>query len=202
MSITTTRHESTGKIDAVALRGLVQDGDVRLIDVRNAAEFETAHISGSYHVPLDTLGEHCADICRADASVVVVCQSGARAAQAAEKLASSGMDNVRVLDGGISSWVAIGAPVVRGQEKWSLERQVRLVAGSIALTGVLASTRVPAAKWAAGFVGGGLTFAALSNTCAMGNVLSRLPYNRGGSTDVAASVDALVANRPAPAPTV
>ncbi len=200
MSTTDTRHGSNGTIDAIALRSLVQDGDVRLLDVRNAAEFETAHISGSYHVPLDTLGEHCADICRADASVVVVCQSGGRASQAAEKLASSGMDNVRVLDGGISSWMSIGAPVVRGQEKWSLERQVRLVAGSIALTGVVASTRVPAAKWAAGFVGGGLTFAALSNTCAMGNVLSRLPYNRNGSTDVGASVDALVKNRPAPAP--
>lgn len=97
--------------------------------------------------------------------------------------------------------MATGGAVVRGQERWGLERQVRLVAGSIALTGVLASTRVPAAKWAAGFVGGGLAFAAVSNTCAMGNVLSRLPYNRDGSTDVAASVEALVKNRPAPSPT-
>lgn len=198
MSTTSTRTGSSATIDAVELSSILEEGDVRVLDVRNAAEFETAHISGSYHVPLDTLGEHCADICRADASVVVVCQSGARAAQAAEKLASSGLDTVRVLDGGIASWMSIGAPVVRGQEKWSLERQVRLVAGSIALTGVVASTKVPAAKWAAGFIGGGLTFAALSNTCAMGNVLSRLPYNRTGSTDVGASVDALVKNRPAP----
>ncbi len=200
MSTTSTRTGSKATIDAVELRGLVQDNEVRLLDVRNAAEFETAHISGSYHVPLDTLSEHCPDICRADASVVVICQSGARASQAAEKLASSGLDGVRVLDGGISSWMNIGAPVVRGKEKWGLERQVRLVAGSIALTGVLASTKVPAAKWVSGFIGGGLTFAALTNTCAMGNVLSRLPYNRSGAIDVAASVDALVQNRPAPAP--
>lgn len=199
MSTISTRLGSSNTIDAVELNGILAEGDVRLLDVRNAAEFETAHISGSYHVPLDTLSEHCADICRADASVVVVCQSGARAAQAADKLASSGLDNVRVLDGGISSWMSIGAPVVRGKEKWALERQIRLVAGSIALTAVVASTKVPAAKWAAGFIGGGLTFSALSNTCAMGNLLSRLPYNRASSTDVGAAVDALVKNRPAPA---
>lgn len=201
MSTATTREHPTGMIDAVELRGLVENDEIRLLDVRTAAEFETAHIAGSYHVPLDTLSEHCPDICRADASVVVICQSGGRAAQAAEKLVSNGLDNVQVLDGGMSSWMNIGGPVVRGRERWGLERQVRLVAGSLALTGVLASTRVPAAKWVAGFIGGGLTFAALTNTCAMGNVLSRLPYNRSGTIDVAASVDALVKNRPAPAPT-
>ncbi len=199
--MTTTNTHATasdGTIDAISLRSLLDNGQVRLLDVRNAAEFETAHISGSYHVPLATLGEHCADICGADASVVVVCQSGGRAGQAAKQLVANGMDNVRVLDGGIGAWMQTGSPVVRGKEKWSLERQVRLVAGSIALTGVVASTKVPAAKWAAGFVGGGLTFAALSNTCAMGNVLSRLPYNNGRDIDVASSVEALVKNRPAP----
>ncbi len=104
---------------------------------------------------------------------------------------------MHVLDGGVNAWTAVGGDVVRGQAKWALERQVRLVAGSIVLAGVLASTRVPAAKWAAGFVGGGLTFAALSNTCAMGNLLGRLPYNRSDS-DVAGTVAALVRNRPSP----
>lgn len=200
MSTTTARSGSSATIDAVELNGILSEGDVRLLDVRNAAEFETAHIPGSYHVPLDTLAEHCPDICRADVDVVVVCQSGARATQAAEKLASSGLENVRVLDGGISAWMNIGGPVARGREKWALERQIRLVAGSIALTGVVASTKVPAAKWAAGFIGGGLTFSALSNTCAMGNLLSRLPYNRSTSMDVGESVDALIRNRPAPTP--
>lgn len=192
-----TNADTSSTIDANQLRNAIDQ--VRLLDVRSASEFETAHIPGSYHVPLDTLGEHCADICGVDAEVVLVCQSGARARQAAEKLAAAGMTNMRVLDGGVNAWTSAGGDVVRGEEKWSLERQVRLVAGSIVLSSVLASTKLPAAKWAAGFVGGGLTFAALSNTCAMGNVLSRLPYNRGASSDVASTVDALLRDRPTPA---
>lgn len=189
----TTSPSST--IDALQLRNRLDQ--VRLLDVRTASEFETSHIPGAYHVPLDTLGEHCADICNVDAEVVLVCQSGGRARQAAEKLAAAGMANMRVLDGGMNAWSTVGGDVVQGDEKWSLERQVRLVAGSIVLSSILASTKVPAAKWAAGFVGGGLTFAALSNTCAMGNVLSRLPYNRGAGTDVSATVEALLRDRPA-----
>ena len=192
-----TATSASSTIDANELRQTV--GQIRLLDVRSASEFETAHIAGSYHVPLDTLGEHCDDICGVDGEVVLVCQSGARARQAAEKLAAAGMTNLRVLDGGMNAWSTAGGDVVRGKEKWSLERQVRLVAGSIVLSSIVASTKVPAAKFAAGFVGAGLTFAALSNTCAMGNVLSRLPYNRGSSTDVAATVEALIRDRPASA---
>ena len=69
-----------------------------------------------------------------------------------------------------------------------MERQVRLVAGSIALSSVLASTVLPRAKWGAAFIGGGLTFSAVSNTCMMANLLGRLPYNQGPGCDVDAAL--------------
>ena len=72
-----------------------------------------------------------------------------------------------------------------------MERQVRLAAGTLVLTGILASSRWPAARFLSGAVGAGLTFAALSNTCAMGRVLLKLPYNRAGSIDGASAVAAL-----------
>lgn len=183
-------------IDAAELRSRLSD--VRVLDVRTGAEYETAHIPGAYHVPLGNLPEHCDDICGVDGEVVLVCQSGQRAEQAATQLAEAGLSSTLVLNGGMNAWSSIDGDVVRGTQRWSLERQVRLVAGSIALTSVLASTKFPKAKWGAGFIGAGLTFAALSNTCAMGNVLSRLPYNRGPQTDVDAVVDALVSGRTAP----
>jgi rhodanese-related sulfurtransferase len=185
--------------DTAAVRRLLDDGaDVRVIDVRTGGEFETAHIPGSYNVPLDTLGEHREEIRRhVSETVVLVCQSGNRASQAERKLAEIGMSNVHVLEGGIAAWQAGGGPVNRGRQRWSLERQVRLVAGLIVLLAVTASAAVPPLKWLAGFVGAGLTFAAVSNTCAMGTVLGKLSYNRGGSCDTDLIVAQLTGGAPA-----
>jgi hypothetical protein len=85
----------------------------------------------------------------------------------------------------MNAWQAAGGEVSQGdRERWAMDRQVRLVAGSFVLAGVLASIGVPKAKWLAAGVGGGLVFSALSNTCAMANVLGRLPYNRGAGCDI------------------
>ncbi len=115
---------------------------------------------------------------------MLVCQTGGRAARAEEALARTGLEHVSVMAGGINAWAEAGLPLDRGEEKWALERQVRLVAGSMVAGGVLASTRWPRAKWLSGAVGAGLTFAAVSNTCALGALLSRLPYNRSDSCDI------------------
>jgi hypothetical protein len=82
-----------------------------------------------------------------------------------------------------------------GRGRWDLERQVRLVAGSIVLASVLASVAFPPAKWIAAAIGAGLTVAALSNTCAMGMLLAKLPHNRGPRTDFNGVVAALAAPR-------
>ncbi|MGI5288958.1 rhodanese-like domain-containing protein [Nonomuraea polychroma] len=185
-------------LDAATLRRLLESGGApRLIDVRTPGEFESAHIPGSCNVPLDLLREHRADL-RADLDeqAVLICRSGQRAAQAARALADVGLPNVRILQGGIAAWQAAGASVTTGRPRWDLERQVRLVAGSIVLIAVLASIVVPAATWIAAFIGGGLVFAALSGTCAMGMLLTKLAYNRGPRTDIDSVRRALAAERP------
>jgi rhodanese-related sulfurtransferase len=157
----------------------------RLLDVRTPAEFETSHIPGSYNVPLDTLREHREELRRhLDEDVVLVCRSGNRAAQAEQSLAEVGLPGLRVLDGGIVGWESAGAPLARGNQTWELERQVRLVAGSIVAASVLGSLVVPGLQWVAAGVGGGLVFAALTDTCAMGMLLAKLPWNRGASCDL------------------
>ena len=176
-------------VSAVELRArLAERDDIRLVDVRTAAEFETGHIPASYHVPLDTLREHRDEFHHIDAHVVLVCQSGNRAAQAAERLTDAGLANVQILDGGITRWLATGGTINRGRQRWSLERQVRLTAGAIVLTSILASLALPAASAIAGIIGAGLVVAALTDTCAMGNLLARLPYNHGATCDVRAVV--------------
>ena len=165
----------------------------RLLDVRTPGEFESAHIAGAYNVPLDLLREHRDEIVKhIDEDIVLVCRSGQRAAQAEQTLRDAGLPNVHILDGGITAWEAKGFAVNRGTERWDLERQVRMVAGSIVLTSILGSIAAPKLKWAAGAIGAGLTFAALSNTCAMGMMLSKLPYNRGATCDAQTVVSHLV----------
>lgn len=188
------------RLDAQTLQErLATDGAPRVLDVRTPAEFETAHIPGAYNVPLDTLREHREDLRRhLDEDVVLVCRSGARAAQAEEALREAGLPGLRVLDGGMISWESAGAPVTRGRQTWELERQVRLVAGSIVAGSVLASAAVPQLKWVAAAIGTGLTGAALTNTCAMGMALAKMPWNRPkDSCDVDAIVAALTGDDPA-----
>ncbi|MFG2058140.1 rhodanese-like domain-containing protein [Micromonospora sp. NPDC048930] len=184
MSTSETARPAT--LDATALRELIDSGrSPRLLDVRTPAEFETVHIPGAYNVPLDLLREHREELrSHLDEDVVLICRSGARATQAGQALAGVGLPNLKVLDGGMLAWQAANAPVKQGAPRWDLERQVRLVAGSIVLLSVLGSVFVPGLKWVAGFIGAGLTFAAVTNTCAMGMLLSKLPYNRGASCDL------------------
>jgi rhodanese-related sulfurtransferase len=181
----------TTRLTATQVADLVRRApDTRLLDVRSGAEFETAHIPGSYNVPLADLDEHGASIASITEHVVLVCQTGGRASRANETLIDLGMSNVAVMEGGIEAWERGGHRLRRfASSKWSIERQVRFAAGLIVATAVLASLFVPAAKWLAFGVGFGLVFAALTNTCAMGALLLRLPYNRGsGSCDVESMV--------------
>ena len=152
----------------------------RVLDVRTPASSSRRISPAPTTCRLDLLREHRDEIIKhLDEDVVLVCRSGQRATQAEETLRTAGFTNVHILDGGIAAWEAKGFAVNRGAQRWDLERQVRLVAGSIVLGSVLGSIAAPKLKWVAGAIGGGLTFAALSNTCAMGMMLAKLPYNRG-----------------------
>ena len=82
----------------------------------------------------------------------------------------------------------------------SLERQVRIAAGTLAAAGGFLALLV--SPWFAAipaFVGTGLVFAGVTDTCAMGLLLARLPYNRTSACDVATVVQALRADRRATA---
>ena len=171
-------------IDAAQLRDRLDDPDPPLVlDVRTPAEFAASHVPGSYNVPLDTLREHRDALRRHLDEVVLVCRTGGRAATAERALAEAGMTNLHILGGGILAWERAGAPLNRGRPAWDLERQVRLVAGGLVVAGLLGSLAVPGLQWLSGAVGAGLVIAALTNTCVMGMLPSRLQFNRGPVCD-------------------
>ena len=169
------------KVDATTVRSWLEQPDrVTVLDVRSPVEFETTRIPGSINVPLNLVEKHAGQLAeRLHREVVLVCQSGVRASQAQQRLSGAGVEQLHVLDGGVAAFRAAGGQVLEGRARWTLERQVRLAAGSLVLGSLVASLRAPKAGLLAGTIGAGLTISALTDTCTMGRVLSALPYNRG-----------------------
>ncbi len=171
------------EIDAGELRNLLNDGNgqVRLIDVRTPAEFDECHIDGSELHPLDRFdAEQVKSSMSEDVRAILVCKSGKRSSDACKKLQSSGCDAAVILTGGVDGWKAAGFPVKEsGRKVISLERQVRIAAGALALTGAILGFTVDS-LWhiLPGFIGAGLLFAGLTDTCGMAMILARMPWNQ------------------------
>lgn len=162
----------------------VRASDAVVVDVREYPEFARGAIPGARLVPLSTLESQCASWDRS-ARYILVCKSGKRSEQAAQKMISAGFAAVALLEGGTEAWIASGYEVQASERSpWSLERQVRVVAGSMvvvsALLGITVSTWF--FLWTI-FVGAGLVFAGVTDTCMMASLLGRMPWNRApGST--------------------
>ena len=149
----------------------------QLVDVRSSSEFASGHIRGAVNIPMDQIEARLDDLVL-DHPIVLICQTGKRARMTAGLLEPCHRQ-IAVLEGGTKAWMDAGFPVVSSvKTRWSLERQVRLGAGALVLTGVvLALTVNPLWVFLCGFVGLGLTFAGLTDICAMGIILEKMPWN-------------------------
>lgn len=170
-------------ISPTALNDLARSGrKIELIDVRTPVEFREVHVDFARNVPLDQLDPQAVMQSRkepASEPLYVVCKSGGRSQQACDKFAQAGFANVVNVEGGTLACVQAGLPVVRGQKAMSLERQVRIAAGSLVLLGVILSYTVhPYLIGISAFVGAGLVFAGITDTCGMGLILARMPWNQ------------------------
>ena len=164
--------------------------DAELIDVRTPVEFREVHAANARNVPLDALDPHAVMQQRGDKEkpLYLICRSGSRGQQAQRKFLDAGYDNVVNVAGGTEAWAVAGLPVVRGKKAMSLERQVRIAAGFLVLVGALLAIFVDE-RFAAisAFVGAGLMFAGITDTCGMGMLLAKMPWNQvkdGATCDV------------------
>lgn len=170
-------------VDAWDARHAMEKGKgAVLIDVRTPVEFRTLHAEGAVNVPLDTIGADTLGTLRnghGDAPVYFICRTGNRAGMACDKLKEAGGENLFVVEGGTEAWDEAGLPIVRGKKSISLERQVRIVAGSLVAVGAVLAAFVHPWFWVVpAFVGSGLAFAGITDTCAMGMLLARMPWNK------------------------
>jgi rhodanese-related sulfurtransferase len=163
------------------LADLCKNGQVELIDVRTPVEYRELHVAAARNVPLDKLDPVLLMQARngsRDQPLYLICRSGSRGRQACEKFLAAGFTNVINVDGGTLACAECGLPIVRGKKAISLERQVRIAAGLLVLLGALLGWLVhPAFVGLSAFIGAGLFFAGITDTCGMGLLLARMPWN-------------------------
>ncbi|MFG3496512.1 rhodanese-like domain-containing protein [Streptomyces sp. NPDC047928] len=170
--------------------------ELTVIDVRTPGEYAAGHLPGALNIPLDRLDRALPDIRRAAErrDILVVCASGARSGNACRLLADSGITTA-TLAGGTGAWAARGHDLHRPpgapRTVWGMERQVRLTAGTLVLTGLALGLLHPAFLLLSAGIAGGLVFSALTDTCGMAAVLGRLPHNRPRPADLDATLAAL-----------
>ncbi len=157
----------------------LEGGECQIVDVREFSEFDSERVDGARLMPLSEFEKHVAKIDHAK-PVYLMCRSGNRAKQAAEKLIAKGFADVRVIEGGMQAWANADLPTIKGKSKiWSLERQVRFTAGTLILIGAILSFVVhPYFVVLSGFIGAGLVFAAVTDTCGMAMMLAKMPWNQ------------------------
>ena len=155
---------------------------IDLIDVRTPVEYQEVHVDVARNVPLDQVDPAALMRARngsANEPLYFICRSGSRGQQACEKFVKAGFSNVVNVEGGTMACVETGLPLVRGKKAMSLERQVRIAAGSLVMLGAVLGWLVhPAFMGLSAFVGAGLVFAGITDTCGMAMILTRMPWNQ------------------------
>lgn len=168
--------------------------DLTVIDVRTPGEYAAGHLPEALNLPLDQLEAALPALRRLPGELLVVCASGARSENACRVLAGHGIRPL-TLTGGTQGWAAHGhelrRPASGTRAAWAMERQVRFTAGTIVLAGLALGLLHPAWQLLSAGVAGGLVFSALTNTCGMAALLSKLPHNRPRPADLEATLAAL-----------
>jgi sulfur dioxygenase len=174
-------------VNAQQVKERLDAGSWEILDVRRPDEYKAVRAIPSVNIPLDSLASQV-DRLTGDTKWIVSCRSGARATTAAGMLLAAGLQNFCVAKESLNGWVKNNYPVIREKVPMSIERQVRAVTGALVAFGVLLAIFV--SKWLLIlplFVGCGLIFAGLTDSCMMGEMLMRLPYNKKAMEKKAAS---------------
>ena len=164
------------------LQALRQAGEIDLIDVRTPVEFREVHVEFARNFPLDALNPQAVQTARGSRQtepLYVICNSGGRGQKACDQFIAAGITQVVNVEGGTRACDQAGLAVVRGKKAMSLERQVRIAAGLLVIIGEALGAFVDQ-RWIglSAFVGAGLVFAGVTDTCGMAMFLGKMPWNQ------------------------
>lgn len=165
-------------ITAPQAKERLDKGGWQVLDVRTPDEYKSMRMMPSVNIPMDSLASQLSQL-TGDKKWIVSCRSGNRATLAAGMLLAAGLQNFCVSKDSLNGWLKAGYPVVREKVPVSLERQVRMIAGGLVALGTVLA--IFFSKWfliIPLWVGCGLLYAGISNSCMMGMMLMKLPYNK------------------------
>lgn len=171
-------------ISATQFRQLIESGKrLDVIDVRTPAEFQSVHVTVARNVPLDRLDPAAVQTGRKELAgepLYVVCRSGARGRQACERFMAAGYGNVVNVEGGTSACEMAGIEVVKGKKTMPINCQVQVIVGTVVVIGSALSLFNPMWLGLVAAMGAGLLYSGLTDSCMMGMMLARMPWNQAG----------------------
>ena len=98
------------RVTVAQVKQMIENGDVQLVDVGEAREYELRHLPGSVNISVHYVYPRRDELSR-DQDIVFVCAIGVRSALACEMAAAAGFTRLYNMEGGIEAWVKEGYPV-------------------------------------------------------------------------------------------
>ena len=93
---------------------MINRGKTVLVDVRTPEEFAGGHLRDAKNIPLADFATRVGELDKSKGkSIVIVCQTGARADKAIALLQKAGFDDVVGLEGGLAAWRAANLPTAK-----------------------------------------------------------------------------------------
>ncbi len=180
-----------------AFRLVSKGADSSVIDVRTGAEFDGEHIPGSRLIPVDEVEARADEVRAAPVPRLLLCRSGNRATIAQKALEKLHVKGLTVIEEGLGAYLGAGGNTVKGKASMSLERQTRIVMGILVLLGIFLAIFVhPAFLILSGFIGAGMIFSGITDCCAMGMVIAKMPWNRSTASGNTSSAGGTCAAKP------
>ena len=93
---------------------IINRGKNVIVDIRTPEEFAAGHLRDAKNIPLADFSTRIGELQKSKGkSIVVVCQTGARADKAVRLIQAAGFDDVVALEGGLAAWQAASLPTVK-----------------------------------------------------------------------------------------
>lgn len=156
----------------------LQEGSIRLVDIREPEEMAAVRVPGAEAAPLSVIRWQTLPPSRADKPIVFTCHSGRRTSRQSDLLQELAHGPAWQLEGGVGAWEKAGLPVERSRKALPIDRQVRIAAGSLVLLGLVGGLVAPGMLWLSALAGAGLVFAGITGFCGLERILAAMPWNR------------------------